>query len=494
MKFTPLAQFTGLFSGIMRKILPDRWFSSSWFTLGRQQALWIDEEKLWQAYERIPHLNAVINTRAELLSQGKIRLRNKKDKSEVHTHPFLKLMSKPNPLQAGPEFLTMYLTYKDVYGNALIYKNKPTSLSKLPLYLWNLPPELMQVIPTGKLFDQVDLEGIIKEFKIFYAGSYTKFETKQIIFKNDNLSATYVKGESKIKALVMPLSNIVAALRTANVLIGDHGTYGIISASKSDSLGGAIPFAGKEKNEVEETMNRNYGNKAGQKQMIVSSSTLTYTPIGSPLREMMLPEEIEQDFGIILSTYRVDRDIFPSVKGATNENKTAGIKATIQNTIQAEADDLATALMNDPDFASLEFEGLEIYITFDHLPVMQEDEEKKSKVIVNTVDAITKSVASGILSPAQGQQILLQLAPIIKIDEALGKPNDTWYLFTDQNKDKSALDSLGKIPLAIQQLALARERANTANDAALSEQIRQAMDQLTVELVNSIVNPPKPTA
>jgi hypothetical protein len=431
MKFTPLQQFTGMFSGIMRKIFPDRWFSSAWYTIGKQTNIWIDEEKLWEAYERIPHLNAVISTRAELLSQGKIRLRKIKDKTEVTDHPFLTLMNRPNPLQSGPEFLTMYLTFKDVYGNSLIYKNVPISSSDLPAQLWSLPPELVQVIPTGKIWNQLKIEDIIKSFKIYYNGGFVDFDPKDIIFKNDNLSSYYIKGESKIKSLVKPLSNIEAALRTANVLIGDHGTYGIISnGGNKDSMGGTLPMADGEKNRIEDAMNRNYGNKPGQKQIIVSMSALSYTPIGSPLSELLLDKEIEQDFGMILGAYRVDRDIFPTVSGATNENKKQGLKATIQNTIQSEADDFMNSLANDPNFISLRKEGLEPYMTFDHLPVMQEDQKDRADTIQKTADSLSKLILAGALSPAQAQSIFKQMFPFIKVEEKLGVQGESFTAYS----------------------------------------------------------------
>jgi hypothetical protein len=42
---------------------------------------------------------------------------------------------------------------------------------------------------------------------------------------------------------------------------------------------------------------------------------------------------------------------------------------------------------------------------------------------------------------------------------------------------------MGKIPLAIQQLALARERANAAGDTALSAQLGATMDKLIEQLM-----------
>lgn len=437
MNFTPLSQVTGMFNGLMRKIFPDRWFTSAWFTMGKQVAIWIDEEKWWEAYERIPHLTATINKRAELLSQGRIRLRKIKDKKEVLDHPFLDLMAKPNALQSGPEFLTMYSTFKDIYGNALIYKNKALSISTLPSHLWNLPPELVQVIPTGKIWNQLKIEDIIKEFKVYYAGEFATFKTSEVIFKNDNLSPYYIKGESKIKSLIKPLSNIEAALRTANVLIADHGTYGIISNGSKDSMGGSVPMQTQEKENIEKSFASNYGNKPGQRQVVLTSATITYTPIGSVLSEMMLDKEIEQDFGIILGLYNVDRDIFPTTSGATFENKKEGLKSTIQNAIQSEADDLMTSIKNDPDFASLKAEGLEPYMTFDHLPAMQEDQTKRADAFMKYANGLAKLVLGGIVSPAQAQNMLTQVATYLQVDPKLATETPAFMEYQIPQQDST---------------------------------------------------------
>ncbi len=52
-----------------------------------------------------------------------------------------------------------------------------------------------------------------------------------------------------------------------------------------------------------------------------------------------------------------------------------------------------------------------------------------------------------------------------------------------KNSGNESGDTLGKIPLALQQLALARERANTAGDTQLSERIGKKMDTLLEEIL-----------
>ena len=62
--------------------------------------------------------------------------------------------------------------------------------------------------------------------------------------------------------------------------------------------------------------------------------------------------------------------------------------------------------------------------------------------------------------------------------------NESLQLITGDAGGSVEIDSLGKIPLALQQLALARERANTANDMDLSKSLSDAMDKLLFKLIS----------
>lgn len=425
--------FSQYFGGIYRAIFPRGFggglFGNSWWGLGSQKEKWIDTNDLWDVYAHHPVLNNTINLRADLLSQGRIRLRKKKSKEEVFEHEVLTLLAQPNPLQSGKEFITMYSVYKDIWANALILENKGLPSAAIPNQLWNLPGACLKVKETGKLFKQLKIGDIILEYTIMYNGSMIAFKPEEIIFKNDNIGASYTISESKICAQVKPLSNIEACLRTANILIGDHGAYGIISGSIKDSLGGAIPFAGKEKESVEQALKDNYGNKPGQKQMIVSGANITYTPIGSVLNDMNLPPQVEQDAGLIYDAYGVDRNIFSGSKDSTYENKNQGRKATIQNTIQQEGDDLMETLNTRWLLSS---QDLELFMTFDHLPIMQEDATKKADAFQKNAQAISILIQCGAISPAQGNGLIKQvLAGIYKIDDTLARPDDKWYLLSE---------------------------------------------------------------
>ena len=457
--------------------------------IGTKNPIYVDCSwgRLWDVYSGIPHLALVINKCGELLSMGKVRLFEADEKKEILKHSVLDLFASPNPLQSKAEFFTQYVVFKYLYGINFFYKLQGIpGLMDVPDGLWNLPPSAMKIIPTGKMFDQHELKGIIKQYEMRYQGRDVVYETNQILCKSDNLSTNYLEGNSKIKSLVKPLSNIDAALQTSNVLMVDHGAYGILSNQGNKDAAGILPLGDDERKAIEDRLNQKYGNRDMQNRVIVTNASMSFTPMTFSMKDMMLMEEIEQDFGIICGAFGVDRDVFPSIKGATNENKRAGMIATIQDAVMPEADDLMEDFTKE---FKLDKQGLKLKMTFDHLPIMRDVKLKEqeginkqkegartgSEAIVN----LNAAVSGGEMDRTSAINVLIHE---FKYEKPVAESMVT-QLIAGAN-----IDSLGKIPLALQQLALARERANTAGDVKLSEALASAMDKLTEQLVATVLS------
>ena len=456
---------TWLDNSWLAKLFPNTPRSRYWnWMLGSSAPVWIDTQDLWRLYATIPHLNVVINKRAELLSLGKIGLRKIDTGEEIIEHDVLKLLRKPNPLQARAEWVTQYLTFKDVYANIPIYKLFGVEgMKRIPDAMWNLPPSMVKIIPTGKIFNQTKIEDIIKEYRLCYAGNETIFTPSQILFKNDNVGSEYLKSDSKIIALAKPLSNIEGALQTQNVLIQEHGAYGMISSSSKDETG-AVPLGKAERERIEKMEQRDYGNRNGQRRKIITNASLTYTPMSFPIKDMLLTESNEEHFRMILSSYGVDDRVFPSSKDATWENKKQGLIMTIQNSIQPEGDDLCQTL--NEDFGLTE-EGIELYMTFNHLPIMQEDKQLKENARKTRAETNTILYDKRLLSiEAFARDMGIDIKDVPKL---LPTSNES-------------VDNLGKIPLALQQLALAATRAEADGNGKLAAKLHKKIDELLSQI------------
>lgn len=458
----------GWFAGMFARALgvtKRNWYRNT--ILDSRQPIVVDFENLFDVYQSCPHLQTVINKKAEMLSNGRLVLKKKDTHEEVENHWSLDLLRRPNPLQNFREFTYEYSLYADIYANNFVYKNAPFITSK-PKTITNLPSGQIQIIPTGKWLDQTELSGIVKAYRMLNVDKVfiKDYTTDEVAYVNSGISKSPLVADSKIISLQFPVSNIIGALKTRNMFIY-YGPKMLISAKQSDS-DSALPMGKTEKERIEKDFNQvDYGINDVQSHTVVSSASLTASKMSYPTKDLMLFEEIEDDFNAICGAYGMDRDIFPSIKGATFENKEKGERATYQNTITTCAKTYADFLSQ---ITGVESEGLYYCLEYDHLAIMKEnelDEANENKVKVDTLAVLFDK---GIISP-----------------QAFADMMDVEYTGTPTNVGGGAIVSVGKIPLALQQLALARERANTANDTELSDLLAQAMEQLTRQMAMSII-------
>jgi len=189
----------------------------------------------------------------------------------------------------------------------------------------------------------------------------------------------------------------VVALQSRNIIMNELGAKGILSSSTKDSEGG-IPLGEKERQRIEGEFQRQRNPFSDRSHLIITNAALSYQPIGYPTKDLLFFEEIEEDFSAIIAAYNHDRDIYPSVKGATYENKAQGEKATYQNGIIPIANDLAETLTGE---LGVNTRGRKLVLDYTHLPIMKEDatEEGRGKLFFAQAYQILQN--QGIISAEQ---------------------------------------------------------------------------------------------
>lgn len=345
--------------------------------LNQKSATIIDWNNLLSVYQMCSPLQEVLLKKAEMLSNGELRLRKKSDKKKfINKHWSLDLLKNPNPLQSQREFIYEWSLYNDIYSNNFIYANRPFPTSA-PKTLINLPSGCMQINKTGKWLDQVELSGMIESYELRNFGMVVSrlFTTDEVKHTNNGISKDVFKSDSKMIGLQMPISNIIAAYKTRNNLITENAGITIISADSKDSMG-SIKLGDEERKRVDKDFRETHGLRDDQMHKIITSSPLKITPLIFPVRDMMLFEEIEDDLQQICGTYGVDRDVLPSSKGATFENKKAGEISTYTGVIQTTANSFCNFL----DMILLSGENdIEFFMDYSHLYCMQEDQLNAGK-------------------------------------------------------------------------------------------------------------------
>lgn len=375
-------------------------------------------------YLMSPHVRAVLDRKAMMFSNARLYVCDK-DGNEVENHDVIKLLRNPNPLQTQESYMAMYSLYRDIYAQTFEYKYKAElRFNPLPRVIWNLPPQYMKLIPTGKLWDQTTVEGIIEKYVMDNGGErgqFREFATNSIIHTTQGISSKFIVGESKLLTLEKPINNLIGSARTRNAIIFDRGMLGILSNQSKDSAGG-IPLRADEKPMLEKQMRADYGIQEGQMRTLITNASLTYQPMTFPTKDLMLFEGEEIDFQAICQEYGMARDLFPSTKGATYENQAQAEKGTYQNTIQPEADSWCRSIEQDPDFKSSFKPGQTLKASFEHLPIMKEDKAKAAGAMKTHTDAVVALVNANVINPAQAQAIV-QVLTGIQVDASLETNN-----------------------------------------------------------------------
>ena len=354
-----------------------------------------DTKDFENAYTYNPVVQSVINIKAKAkanviwqvkaIDTGELLSEKENDKAVKKAYA---LMRKPNPLQTSKEFMLHSSVYFDTFGNNFIYANSP--FEKVDLLnvstLINLPTQAISVKLTGKWLDQTELSDIIKEYKLKGAGGtgqiIATYRPDEVLLLNEvNITseAPNIVGVSKLMALKAAISNIQISLEARNVLMQKRGALGIFTSDRKDATG-AYPLLPQEKKEVQEEFDE-YGIRKKQYQYIISRFPLKFQRTVMTVAQLMLFEELSSDTILICNSFGVPEILAKNyLKGTTYENQDKSERRLYSGAVIPETESYARGLN---DLLKTEQYGIELYPSFDHIAVMQDDEKEKSEVEKN---------------------------------------------------------------------------------------------------------------
>ena len=181
--------------------------------------VYIDTDVPYDLYNTIPQLRTPVDKLAAMFSNGIFKYQKiGSDKLDNLPQDISKLLENPNILQGQNPFLNQYLRQLIVYGNQFIYKNSASKITTTPQSLINVSPANLKPKLTGKLFDQVKIEGIVSGFEYTENTNIKTFTTDQILWSKISDLDNNLIGYSPLKAMKYPLSNTVAAYQYLNCI------------------------------------------------------------------------------------------------------------------------------------------------------------------------------------------------------------------------------------------------------------------------------------
>jgi len=362
------------------------------YLLGQQGAIWIDTHEPRKLYDTIPQLKTVVDKDCSMFSNAELWHVNKEGErlkdSEVE-----QLLMKPNVTQTMQEFLFQYKQQFNLYGNQFIFKNKPSTLSKLPASLMNVSAFGMKPQLTGKLFRQVELSGIISHYEYDLNSLRERFEVDEIMWTKRTDPDNPIVGCSIIEALKYPLSNTKAAYEYRNVIMTKKGAIGILSNESKDSMGAAT-IKKEDKEKLEKQYSRDYGIEEHQSQVILTEAQLKWQPMTYPTKDLLLFEEVEANMITIADAFGHNINIYTS-KNATFENVKNSIIQTYQDAIFPAADLFTQGLTSFLELPN----GERIIASYEYLQIMKENKLSGMAAIQQIITALSQGVTAGLIKP-----------------------------------------------------------------------------------------------
>lgn len=352
------------------------------------------------SYEKCPPVNAIINRKAQAYINGKTWVLNSRGKESTteEAKKLRKLFKRPNPLQSWKQFEAQGYIYQQLFGYTIVLPIKPVGFKDNidATALWNIPPFMIDIEETNKLFYQSDTKGIISKIVLNYKGTRSEINVSDIYIMKDFTPSfnSLVIPESRICALELPINNIIGAYESRNVLINYRGALGILTSDPGSGQFGSLPVTDEEKEKVQNDFSR-YGLKHHQWQIIISSAALKWQQMGYPTKDLMLFEEIEDDIARICDSYNYPFELISSPKGVTFSNKKEAKQLLYQDAIIPEAESMYEQWNQ---FFNTEAFNITIDKDYAHLPVLQQDEVQKMQARYTRDQAYTIEWEKGLIT------------------------------------------------------------------------------------------------
>lgn len=381
------------------------WYLRNSYLIGQKGPVWIETDKPYEIYNTVPQVRTFIDRPSRMFSNMYIRLHDKTGKDISDKDPeLMRLLEKPNPLNSQNSFLFTFKRQHWVYGNQYIYKNHPSRLTRYPIALHNISPRYLNPYLSGDVWDQNTIEKIILYYEETRTKGIRKYKTTEILQTIIQDLDNPVLGVSPLEALKFPISNTVAAYKFRNVIMSNKGAIGALVNNSGDSMGGK-PLTPKERKRINDEHLNKYGIEDEQMKIILSEANLDWKPFGYPTKQMMLFEEVHENFMTMCDMYGLPINLFAS-KNSTYENVKQSMIQAYQDTIQPEADSFMQDLTRFLKIEEYHGAGAKLCASYDHLPILKTDKAQGAQAFKNMVDALAAAVEAQMLSRAEASAII----------------------------------------------------------------------------------------
>lgn len=348
-----------------------------------------------ELFRSVPEVFWPIDYIAKRISEGHYDLKRVKDDSIVwcDRRNLAQILQQPNPVMTWREIVYQHFVNKLVTGNAFMRASMPETLTPDALICqwcdnyWELPADLVQVVPVQysfgvPVFGIATKEELIKGYT-FDLGAYSglTIPQHQIWHDRDGLPSVvlghgFLKAKSRLMSVLKPISNLIAVYEARNVIYVKRGGLGFIVSNKSDQTG-TIALEPKEKKELREEIDRNYGLGADKMPYGITDVPISFVRTNLSISELQPFEETLEDAIKVASVFGIPSDLVPRKDKSTYDNQIGAQKDVYTSVIIPMAKQFCQDVTR---FLGLEEKGLYIDCDFSDVDCLQKGLKETEEV------------------------------------------------------------------------------------------------------------------
>lgn len=351
---------------------------------------------LFEIFRNIPHLRALLERKASMWSNARFKVvKTDTEEDEVdYDHELNEVLTNPNKLQSWRQMLYMLSLIKSIAGISFLYPG--FGLVRKPSYL-----EFLKVIDfeTYEIVDDKsknfltddNVDEIIKQYVFsMLNGNTVKYKPSELLaFKDTYVS--YLGNYSRITTHLKPIENIYKALVARGILMDRKGGIGALTGNQKDG-GVAVPMKRGEKKKIQKRLD-NFGLGMGQDPIIVTDVPMKWQSFVFPTAQLMLFEEIVDDFNSLCDGWGMARELFVGDAAYAATRKQAETD-TYENTIVPEWEDFFDTLN---DGLNTKLEKRRIDVDFSHISALQKSQKEKVQTDATKSQTLMNEMDKGII-------------------------------------------------------------------------------------------------
>ena len=357
-----------------------------------------------QWYKTNPFVFWAIQERAKAVSNVKFYF---EQNGELSQNDVTRKLNNPNKYQSQQNFLIQDLTFQSIFGTSYWFVNKlidSRGFADDTTDILNISADkLIFLNDKGQMYDgdyiaemiQKQPEQIVVKYIVDEVTREVKtIDVNQLLpFFDTSIFTNPYFSQSRLESLQYVVSNCQAALEAQNTFLSNPGGIGAWVSRKRDAVG-SVMLTEKERKELEEAQQLDYGVLSGQRNIQIIGTDVDYVSTIPKVSDLKLNDTLVNAGLTIFGLFGLPKEAFSALaSGSTFENQKEAYKAFIESEAQNLIDDRTNSLNKYLGYTDGKIIG-----SYSHLAVMQEDEERKQRIKKGEIEILSTLLNEGIIS------------------------------------------------------------------------------------------------